>query len=298
MAIGLHILYGVMGSGKTNYAVNEMLDKTKYRHVVCNVPLTEEYKKELENRGIKLEIFDKLEPKSVIDKINSDNPQTFFIVDESQLCLTSANVSLCKRFAKQMSQIRQDDQDVNLIAQSSKMLPSIIKEVATDCYKFDNNNKKGFSKSSHVMLFNGGFDYQTRVISEFTFNHVYGKYLTSNWEQTEKPKVLYKGVYIKLGVMLSLALALILYVVFGVFDMKKKYFHEDLKKLPQQQQTNGEKQHEFSTTSQQNASSFGCVRSFKANPNGTVQFVNDSNKVYLVSVIAFSSVPKCPIMGF
>ena len=50
MAIGLHILYGVMGSGKTNYAVNALLDKTTYKHVVCNVPLTEEYKKELEER--------------------------------------------------------------------------------------------------------------------------------------------------------------------------------------------------------------------------------------------------------
>ena len=27
MAIGLHILYGVMGSGKTNFAVNELLTK-------------------------------------------------------------------------------------------------------------------------------------------------------------------------------------------------------------------------------------------------------------------------------
>ena len=31
MSIGLHILYGVMGSGKTNFAVNELLDKTTYQ---------------------------------------------------------------------------------------------------------------------------------------------------------------------------------------------------------------------------------------------------------------------------
>ena len=170
-----------MGSGKTNYAVNELLEKTTYKHVVCNVPLTEEYKKELTERGIILEIFDKLDPKSVIDKINSENPQTFFIIDEAQLTLTSANVAICKRFAKQMSQIRQDDQDVNLIAQTSKMLPSIIKEVATDCYKFENNNIKGFKKSSSVSLYKTGYDYSTRKISEFTYNHVYGKYSTSNW---------------------------------------------------------------------------------------------------------------------
>lgn len=146
MAVGLHILYGVMGSGKTNYAVNELLDKTTYKKVICNVPLCQDYKQELESRGISVEIFDKTDPKSVIDKINSENPQCFFIVDESQLCLTSANAVLCKVFAKKMSQIRQDDQDVNLIAQTSKMLPSIIKEVATDCYKFENNNVKGLKK--------------------------------------------------------------------------------------------------------------------------------------------------------
>lgn len=146
MSVGLHILYGVMGSGKTNYAVNELLDKTTYKHVICNVPLCDDYKLKLEEKGVKVEIFEKMDPKSVIDRINSENPQCFFIVDESQLCLTSANVALCKLFAKKMSQIRQDDQDVNLIAQTSKMLPSIIKEVGTDCYKFQNNNIKGRQK--------------------------------------------------------------------------------------------------------------------------------------------------------
>lgn len=291
MAIGLHILYGVMGSGKTNYAVNELLDKTTYKHVVCNVPLSEEYKKELTERGINLEIFDKLDPKSVIDKINSDNPQTFFIIDEAQLTLTSANVAICKRFAKQMSQIRQDDQDVNLIAQTSKMLPSIIKDVATDCYKFENNNIKGFKKSSAVSLYKSGYDYSTRKISEFTFSHVYGKYSTSNWEQTEKPKVLYKRIYIKLAVMLTVSIVILSYVVYGVIGMKKKYV--DKQPTEKQQTTQGVKQHATQTNQD-----FGCVRSFKANPNGTVQFVTDSNKVYLVSIGAFASVPKCPIMGF
>ena len=61
-----------------------------------------------------------------------------------------------------MSQIRQDDQDVNLIAQTSKMLPSIIKDVATDCYKFENDNIKGFKKSSSVTSYKGGYDYSTR----------------------------------------------------------------------------------------------------------------------------------------
>lgn len=295
MAIGLHILYGVMGSGKTNYAVNELLDKTTYKHVVCNVPLSEDYKKELTERGIKLEIFDKLDPKSVIDKINSDNPQTFFIIDESQLTLTSANVSICKKFAKQMSQIRQDDQDVNLIAQTSKMLPSIIKDVATDCYKFENNNIKGFKKSSSVSLYKSGYDYGTRKISDFTFNHVYGNYSTSNWEQTEKPKVLYKGVYIKLAIMLTVAIALFVWIAFGVFGLKKKYVDKEQQQPKTEQTINGVKQHGQTAATNKE---IGCVRSFKANLNGTVQFVTDSNKVYILAISAFSTVPKCPIMGF
>ena len=59
MSIGLHILYGVMGSGKTNFAVNELLDKTTYKKVICNVPLSDEYKKQLEQKGIEFQIFDK-----------------------------------------------------------------------------------------------------------------------------------------------------------------------------------------------------------------------------------------------
>lgn len=293
MAIGLHILYGVMGSGKTNYAVNELLDKTTYKHVVCNVPLSEEYKKELTERGINLEIFDKLDPKSVIDKINSDNPQTFFIIDEAQLTLTSANVAICKRFAKQMSQIRQDDQDVNLIAQTSKMLPSIIKDVATDCYKFENNNIKGFNKSSAVSQYKSGYDYGTRKISEFTFNHVYGKYSTSNWEQTEKPKVLYKRVYIKLGLFLLAAILILVFIAYKIFGLKSKYIDDEPEKPKTEQPLNGVKQHDKQTNN-----NFGCVRSFKANQNGTVYFVNDSNKVFLLAIGTFSTVPKCPIMGF
>ena len=95
-----------------------------------------------------------------------------------------------------MSQIRQDDQDVNVIAQTSKMLPSIIKDVATDCYKFENNNVKGFSKSSSVSQYKTGYDYGTRKVSDFIYSHVYGKYSTSNWEQTEKTKsFIQKSIY-------------------------------------------------------------------------------------------------------
>ena len=65
MAVGLHILYGVMGSGKTNYAVNELLEKTTYKKVICNVPLTQEYIDKLKEREIEVQIFDKTDPRSV-----------------------------------------------------------------------------------------------------------------------------------------------------------------------------------------------------------------------------------------
>ena len=38
MAVGLHILYGVMGSGKTNYAVNELKESVKDSIIISAKP--------------------------------------------------------------------------------------------------------------------------------------------------------------------------------------------------------------------------------------------------------------------
>ena len=222
MSIGLHILYGKMGSGKTNFAVNELLSKTTYKHVICNVPLSQEFIEKLKEKEINVEIIDKYKPAEVIQKINSNNPQTFFIVDESQLVLTAANAAFCKNFANKLTQIRQDDQDVNLIVQSSKMLHNMIKDVASDCYKFLNNNEKGLEKSSHVEKFRGGFDYQNKKTEEFTYNHVYGNYQTSNWETTEKPKNLYKKVYVKIAVIFVVLIILSIFLIIKISSFNKK----------------------------------------------------------------------------
>lgn len=293
MAIGLHVYYGVMGSGKTNYVVNEMLDKTTYKHVVCNVPLTDEYKKKLEEKGIKLEIFDKLDPRSVIDRINSENPQTFFIVDESQLCLTSANVALCKLFAKKMSQIRQDDQDVNLIAQTSKMLPSIIKEVATDCYKFVNNNVKGLKKSSHVETFQTGYDYTNRKTGEFTYSHVYGNYVTSNWEATEQPKNLFKRVYIKLGIIIFLLIIVVIFVISKFFSFNDKITNKGVQK---ENVKSIEKVDEkiISKTEQLKKDSL-CVRSWQSDKRGIVYWIDKKGNYSMSAISHFVTIPKCPL---
>ena len=292
MSIGLHILYGVMGSGKTNYAVNEFLEKTTYKHVICNVPLSVDYKKKLEEKGIKVEIFEKLDPRSVIDKINSDNPQTFFIVDECQLCLTSANATLCKIFAKKMSQIRQDDQDVNLIAQSSKMLPSIIKEVATDCYKFENNNVKGLKKSSAVTHYKTGFDYENRKTETFTYTHVYGNYETSNWETTEKPKNLYKSVYIKIGVILILLIIISIFVVTKFISINDKLTNKGKQK---NENTNTTETIEKIIPKQIQTNDTLCVRSWHLDKRGVVYAIDSKGYYKVYSIGAFGDVVKCPL---
>ena len=127
-----------------------------------------------------------------------------------------------QNFCKKMSQIRQDDQDVNLIAQTSKMLPSIIKDVATDCYKFVNNNVKGLKKSSAVAHFQTGYDYENRKTEEFTYSHVYGNYSTSNWETTEKPKNLYKKVYIKIALIFLALVIIVTFIVIKFFSFSDK----------------------------------------------------------------------------
>lgn len=292
MSVGLHILYGVMGSGKTNFAVNKLLRETTYKNAICNVPLSEDFKKYLEQKEIRLQIFDKLEPGKVIDCINSSTPSTMFIVDESQLELTSSNVARCKHFAKLMSQIRQDDQDVVLIAQTAKMLPSIIKDVATDCYKFENNNIKGLKKSSHVEQFLGGYDYKTKLIAEFTYTHTYGNYSTSNWETTEKPKVLYKPVYIKLGLIILAILLILSFVVYKVIRIKNKVI-----------KTTGEKENvEFIQSNSEfkkQASSFEvpqtCVRSWHHQGRGVIVWVDSSGRSDIVGADAFFLIPKCPL---
>ena len=292
MAVGLHILYGVMGSGKTNYAVNELLEKTTYKKVICNVPLTQEYIDKLKEREIEVQIFEKTDPRGVIDKINSENPQTFFIVDESQLCLTSANVALCKVFAKKMSQIRQDDQDVNLIAQTSKMLPSIIKEVATDCYKFVNNNTKGLKKSSHVEHFQTGFDYQARKTEEFTFSHVYGTYLTSNWETTEKPKNLYKRVYIKIGIIVFVLIIAIVFLIIKITVYNDKITHKGKAK---NENTKIETLQNIGVSTKDTKTDSLCVRSWQIDNRGLVYAITKKGEYKVFSLPAFGSVSKCPL---
>ena len=85
IGVGLHIIYGRMGSGKTNYAVNELLKSTTYKHCVLNVPLVPEFKETFMDTDF-VE-YKKLEPEKVIRSIDEEHQDTFFIVDESQMVL-------------------------------------------------------------------------------------------------------------------------------------------------------------------------------------------------------------------
>lgn len=298
MSVGLHILYGVMGAGKTNYAVNVLLRETKYKKVICNVPLSEDFKSSFD--GVTFDIKDKYKPLEVIDCINQDNPSTLFIVDESQLCLTSSNVAECKRFAKKMSQIRQDDQDVILIAQTSKMLPSIIKAVATDCYLFENQNIKGIKGQSRVKTFYGGCDFSTKLIETFTYKQVYGNYDTSNWESTETPKNLFKRTYVKIGAIVLCCVLLFAFVGVKFYSFLSRFGSSN--ELEEVQNSNDlEEGLTVSTFRVLQGDkvllpdSTDCIRSFDLRPSGIVYSVTDKGKFYALSSAQFVSFPRCPL---
>lgn len=286
MSVGLHILYGVMGAGKTNYAVNKLLAETTYKHVICNVPLCQSFMDSM--AGVEFEIIDKYSPHSVIEKISPENPSTLFIVDESQLCLTSLHSSACKNFAKKMSQIRQDDQDVILIAQTSKMLPAIIKEVATDCYKFENQNTKGINKLSVVQKYIGGNDFTTKLIESSTYRQVFGNYDTSNIETTEKPKNLYKGQYVKLGLLVLFFVVALVLIIILVSRLKTKYY--DSPEVPSAAVST------FSDiqTRETLIDSLGCVRSFHQDRH-IFYIITEDGKKHAVSLYNFIRLPRCTL---
>lgn len=286
---GLHIIYGVMGAGKTNIVVNKYLDtQSAYKRIICNVPLTEEFK--AKHSDWQFEIYPKLEPLQVINRISSDNPQTLFIVDESQLVLTSLNVNTCKLFAKALTQIRQDDQEVYLIAQTHKLLPNLIKDVATDCLECENQNIRGKNKNSKVKQYKGGYPYSTRLIDSFEFEHVYGNYATSNWEDSQPPKDLFFRQKIKL-VFVILAFGALLLASFWMIR-KVVYRHVPATSLtPEQQEV-------IETISEYKQSFFAdgeCYRSFTCNTNGICYYMNGYGQINIIPIAQMSSHKPCSI---
>lgn len=284
LGVGLHILYGRMGGGKTNFAVNEILTSTTYKKCILNVPLFPEFEETL---NIEFEKFKKLEPEKVIRKIDDEHTDTIFIVDESQMVLLSANKLMVDSFVKKMSQIRQNNQCVIVIAQISKMLPSSIKDLAESCFFFENNNVKGREKSSHVKHYRTGYDYSTRLIEEFTFIHKYGNYETSNTPTTEKPKNLYKRTYIKIFLVFAAALALFIFAGVKFYS----FFGRDSSPAPVDLESQMTTPQKVEISVQDTL----CVRSWSLLEYGIVRVMFEDGQMDYLPIGEFSKTKKCSL---
>lgn len=221
MAVGLHIYYGLMGSGKTNFAVNDTIEKTTYKKVITNIPLFPHFKEKFSD--VEFLIFDKYDVQGVIKSINDDNIHALIIVDESQLTLIGSNGVICDFFAKRMTQIRQNDQDVVLISQEPSMLPKTIRGVASDCYYFENQDIKGKQGLTKYQHYKGGNNFSTKLIDEGSFNLVFGNYETSNVATTERPKDQFKRSKWKIRIVFGIAALLFLFSGIGFYRAFKKH---------------------------------------------------------------------------
>lgn len=294
LGVGLHILYGLMGAGKTNYAVSVILRNSTYKKWVLNVPLVPEFKDTLS--GIEITEFKKLEPEKVIRMIDENHQDTLFIVDEAQMCLMSANKLLVDSFCKKMSQIRQNNQCCVVIAQISKMLPKEIKDLAASCYYFENNNVRGIQKSSKVKHYRTGYDYSTRLIEEFVYSHVYGLYESTNTPTTEKPKNLYRRTYIKMACIFGFALLLFVFVGYKFYQFFSSF-------------SGGSDEQENSITEEKSivsnfvpsvlggGSGVLCVRSWQHEKNAVVRVIMNDGSISVFPVVRFSELSKCPLFN-
>lgn len=290
LGVGLHIIYGRMGAGKTNFAVGEILPSTTYKKVITNIPLFPEFQATLPD--IEFTLFKKLEPEKVIRLIDDEHQDTFFIVDEAQMCLMSANKLLVESFVKKMSQIRQNNQCVVIICQISSMLPKKIKELGASCWFFENNNEKGVEKSSHGKRYRTGFDYSSRLIEEFTYIHKYGLYETSNTPTTEKPQNLYKRAHIKLFLIFGAASALFIFAGFKFYKFFSGFDDEqtisDNVVHNEQINLNNVVHHELINDSL-------CVRSWVHREHGIVYYMQNDGQMKYISISQFLTLPKCPL---
>lgn len=293
LGVGLHILYGRMGAGKTNYAISVILRNTTYKKLVLNVPLCPEFKDTLS--GIEITEFKKLEPEKVIRMIDESHQDTLFIVDEAQMVLMSANKLLVDSFCKKMSQIRQNNQCCVVIAQISKMLPNAIKDLAESCFFFENNNVRGIQKSSKVKHYRTGYDYSSRIIEEFTYTHEYGLYESTNTPTTEKPKNLYRRTYIKMACIFGFALLLFVFVGYKFYQFFSSFGGSD----EQENSITEEKSivSSFVPSVLGGGSGVLCVRSWQHEKNAVVRVILNDGSISVLPVVKFSELSKCPLFN-
>ena len=288
LGVGLHIIYGRMGAGKTNFAVGELLPVTTYKKVITNIPLFQEFRDTMPD--VEFTLYKKLEPEKVIRSIDELHQDTFFIIDEAQMVLMSANRLLVDSFVKKMSQIRQNNQCVLIICQISKMLPQSIKDLAESCFFFENNNVKGVEKSSKGKRYRTGYDYTSRLIDEFTYIHKYGFYETSNTPTTEKPQNLYRRAHIKVFLIFLVAGLLFVFVGYKFYSFFSG-FGDDEK--PQEKQVISTESSVVNDVSL--VSDSLCVRSWVHQENGIVFYMQNDGQMKYSSITKFVNLPKCSL---
>jgi hypothetical protein len=239
---------------------------------------------------VEFTLFKKLEPEKVIRMIDAEHQDTFFLVDEAQMVLMSANKLLVDSFVKKMSQIRQNNQCVVVIAQISKMLPNSIKDLAESCFFFENNNVKGVEKSSKVRRYRTGYDYSSRIIDEFTYIHKYGLYETTNTPTTEKPQNLYRRAHIKLFLIFGAAASLFIFAGYKFYKFFAGFDDEQTNEFISDEQTIINKV----VSNEQNNNSL-CVRSWVHQEHGIVFYMQNDGQMKYSSIAQFVTLPKCPL---
>lgn len=292
--IGLYAVYGTMGAGKTNFVVNNLLKDTKYQKVISNIPFTEEYK--ALTPQIEFITFDKYDVISVVAAVNPTNSNSFIIIDECQLVLQNKTSKVTKDFINACTRIRQDNQVVILITQSSEFLPSGLLDIIYQSFKLTSQKQKAKSleKISILETYQGGIDYNTKLIDKSIFKLVYGNYETSNFDATEKPKILLGKQKIIIITCAIILLFLIIFIGKKVNNAKNFYMYNEKsgKKTEEIQtlQTNRQIVQDIKEPIQTNDL---CIRTHHT--KGSIVYAIDSlgyQKVY--SLNDFLSIRKCP----
>lgn len=292
LGVGLYIVYGKMGAGKTNYTVNHLLKNTQYKKVIANIKFSEDFKN---NQQYEIIQYDKYDVKSVVSSVNPENSNSFIIIDEAQLVLNTKGSAVVKSFANACTRIRQDNQVVVLITQSSEFLPDGIRDLVNQCFKITSQKQKSkaLEKISIVEIFQGGTDYQTKKIETTTFKLVYGNYEDCNEQPTEQPKVILGKTKIFL-IILIVVFAICLFKIFSGFIGSKNFF------LKRQFKKENTEEHIILPTSTQTQTQIQlenniCIRSyFYDKENKIVQYIDSLGHQNIISFVSFVSMRKCP----
>lgn len=284
-----NFVYGTMGGGKTNYVVNKILAETKYKRVITNIQVLPLFYDTFPNQK-NLEIIYKEKPLEVILSVTPENPSTLIIIDEIQRAITEQSVQVIKHFLVQLGDIRQNDQEVWAITQTSKAIPEPIRDLANHCYKCVNQGFKGVNKVSKITRYTGGTDYETQKEESFVFSHIYGTYKSFNVEQTVKPKMTLKGVYIKLGLLIF-----VIVVIFGWLAYKAYNFVFSRVNPKQEITLEQQKLHDDITEAvKQVYSSELCYRSIDCNSHSICTVIYSNGYLDALPASKVMDLQRCP----